>query len=53
MGFAAARSTLNEESWSWLAGQFGGLDKVDRDLYYAANLASPIRTGSDGFAGRA
>ena len=36
-----------QESWSWLAGQFGGLDKVDRDLHYAANLASPIRTYGD------
>jgi hypothetical protein len=44
---------LRPQSWSWLAGQFGGLDKVDRDLRYAANLASPIRTGSDGFASRA
>ena len=45
--------TLRGQSWSWLAGQFGGLDKVDRDLHHAANLASLIRTGSDGFAGRA
>ncbi len=44
---------MGKQSWSWLAGQFGGLDKVDRDLHYAANLASLIRTGSDGFASRA
>ena len=41
------------ESWSQFSGQFGGLDEVDRDLRYAANLASLSRAGPDGFTCRA
>ncbi len=34
-------------------GQFGGWDKVDCKLRYAANLASSLRAGSARFIGPA
>lgn len=40
---------VHRERWPRFMGQFGGWDKVDCKLRYAANLASSLRAGSAGF----